>query len=58
MVAVERGERPEVPPGEALPGGGFVGLQHYVKLMRRCWAAQAHERPPVEEVCPWFTFCV
>jgi hypothetical protein len=50
MVAVDRGERPETPPGHRLLGGGFVGLPHYQRLMRACWAALPHERPPVEEV--------
>lgn len=50
MVAVERGERPEVQPAEELAGGVFVGLPHFVRLMRACWAQLPHERPPVEEV--------
>ena len=51
MLAVQRGERPEVPEPGHLPGGTFVGLSHYIKLMRRCWAAEAADRPNVEEVC-------
>lgn len=50
MVAVDREERPDVPPAGALPGGAFVGLQHYLRLMRACWAQLPHERPPMEEV--------
>lgn len=50
MVAVDRGERPEVPAAHQLLGGGFVGLPHYQRLMAACWAASPHERPPMEEV--------
>lgn len=50
MVAVDRGERPEMPAAHQLLGGGFVGLPHYQRLMHACWAVVPHERPPMEEV--------
>ena len=40
-----KGERLEVPPTSALPGGGFRGLEAYTALMRACWAQGPGDRP-------------
>ena len=42
---VMEGQRPEVPPSSALPGGGFRGLPAYMALMKRCWAQEPGARP-------------
>ncbi len=50
---VLKGERPEVPPRGELPGPGaaaFRGLDNYLALMRRCWAAEPSARPAFGEV--------
>ncbi len=44
------GSRLAVPDTDALPGGGFEGLEAYVSLMRRCWEADPGLRPGFEEV--------
>ena len=42
---VLQGQRPEVPPSGALPGGGFRDLPAYAALMRACWAQEPAARP-------------
>ena len=42
---VMEGQRPEVPPTGALPGGGFRDLAAYVALVRACWAQEPAARP-------------
>ncbi|KAI7835872.1 hypothetical protein COHA_010220 [Chlorella ohadii] len=47
------GKRPELPPREELPGpdtAQFGGLDAYIALMQRCWAAEPAERPGFAEV--------
>lgn len=51
--AVLAGARPELPPLEALPGGGAAqmpGLEAYCSLMRACWASEPQQRPMLEPV--------
>ncbi|KAL4433813.1 hypothetical protein ABPG75_000254 [Micractinium tetrahymenae] len=48
MQAVLAGQRPVVPPLDALPGpdgASFAGLDSYMQLMRDCWADSPAERP-------------
>ncbi|KAL4441802.1 hypothetical protein ABPG77_003718 [Micractinium sp. CCAP 211/92] len=54
-LLVLQGERPQVPPYEALPGpdtASFAGLDAYVQLMRDCWAQEPYERPTFKEIVP------
>lgn len=53
MGAVLRGNRPDLPTADQLPGldaAGREGLPAYLDLMRRCWAQEAGERPNFEAV--------
>ena len=43
-------KRMEVPAEADLPGGGFIGMESYVALMRRCWSESPADRPTFEEV--------
>ncbi|KAL4451799.1 hypothetical protein ABPG75_007461 [Micractinium tetrahymenae] len=52
---VLRGDRPEMPPEDALPGSrraGFPGLEPYCQLMRECWAQDPTARPTFAEIVP------
>ena len=44
-LQIMEGQRPEVPPTTALPGGGFGDLPAYAALMRACWAQEPGARP-------------
>ena len=48
----ERGNRPEVPPDDELLGAPLerAAKACYVALMKRCWAADAAERPAFSEI--------
>eukprot|EP00887_Chlorella_sp_A99_P003665 scaffold7.g3665.t1 len=50
---VQGGERLAVPPRSELPGpdtAGWVGLDAYVALMRRCWTQAPETRPDFGEI--------
>ncbi|KAL4444223.1 hypothetical protein ABPG75_011960 [Micractinium tetrahymenae] len=49
------GERPAIPPPAELPGadaGPLVGLETYIALIQKCWAAEPGDRPTFAEIVP------
>ena len=41
-LVTDGGQRPEIPPLEALPTPGFEGLREYIELMQSCWVEVHH----------------
>jgi hypothetical protein len=51
MAILVRNERLPIPQDLSnIPGGSFYGIEHYVGLMKQCWASPASERPSFETI--------